>query len=232
MYKQKHLSSCYLKTGPHTDAHPRETDPNGLYSALQPWRIVWLGVRMAGYLAASARLDVHNSPELQSPEDGPGQPDADQRQRQDEARPASSRPDQRREMRSENQTSASEMRSEAATGRDQRTRSSDTRPAAADTASSRLSLFSLVQTTTLSSQAGGASFPLWPLASSLVGLIARFPGRPPLGRPMVGGATPTFLGGVRSGGVCGSAHLLTSGHVRNGVGSRKRGEGVLLLSLM
>ena len=42
-------------------------DLNGLYSALQPRRIVRLGVRTAGYLAASSRLDVHNFPELQSP---------------------------------------------------------------------------------------------------------------------------------------------------------------------
>ena len=27
----KHLTSSYLKTGPQTDAHPKETDPNGLY---------------------------------------------------------------------------------------------------------------------------------------------------------------------------------------------------------
>ena len=33
---------------------------------------------------------------------------------------------------------------------------------------------------------------------------------------MVGGATPTLLGGVPSGGVCGSAHLLTSGRMLNG----------------
>ena len=32
---------------------------------------------------------------------------------------------------------------------------------------------------------------------------------------MVGGATPTILGGVPIRGVCGSAYLLTSGHVRN-----------------
>ena len=31
---------------------------------------------VAGYLARSARLDVHPLPELRSPEDGPGQPDA------------------------------------------------------------------------------------------------------------------------------------------------------------
>jgi len=108
---------------------------------------------MAGYLAASARLDVHPLPELRSPEDGPGQPDADQRQRRDEARPASRRPDQRREMRSENQTSTrpASNRPENQTTRsscDQRSRpraraairSSDRRPAAADTTPSRLSL--------------------------------------------------------------------------------------------
>ena len=33
---------------------------------------------------------------------------------------------------------------------------------------------------------------------------------------MVGGATPTLLGGVPSGGVCVSAHLLTSGGGLNG----------------
>ena len=57
------------------------------------WRDVELrDENVAGYLAASAQLDIHNFPELQSPEDGPGQPDADQRR--DEARPASSRWDQ------------------------------------------------------------------------------------------------------------------------------------------
>ena len=53
---------------------------------------------MAGYLASSTQLAIHQFPELQSPEDGPGHPDADQCQRRDEARPASSRPDQCREM--------------------------------------------------------------------------------------------------------------------------------------
>ena len=36
---------------------------------------------------------------------------------------------------------------------------------------------------------------------------------------MVGGATPTLLGGVPIGGVCGSTYLLTSGHVHNGDGA-------------
>ena len=36
---------------------------------------------------------------------------------------------------------------------------------------------------------------------------------------MVGGATPTLLGGVPIGGICSSAYLLTSGHVRNGDGA-------------
>ena len=66
---------------------------------------------------------------------------------------------------------------------------------------------------------GGRGFFSWPLASSLVGPIARFPGRPPLDRPTVGGATPTLLGGVLIGSVCGSAHLLTFCHVRNGDGA-------------
>ena len=48
----------------HTHAHTKEMDPNGLYLALQPRRIVRLGVRTDGYLAASARLDVHPFPEL------------------------------------------------------------------------------------------------------------------------------------------------------------------------
>ena len=42
------------------------------------------------------------------------------------------------------------------------------------------------------------------------------PGSLPLERPTVGRATPTLLGGVPIGGVCGSAHHLTSGHVCNG----------------
>ena len=50
----------------------------------------------------------------------------------------------------------------------------------------------------------------------LAGTIARFPGHPPLDRRTVGGATPTLLSGVPSGGVCGSAHLLTSDRVLNG----------------
>ena len=66
---------------------------------------------------------------------------------------------------------------------------------------------------------GGRGFFSRPLASRLVGPIVRFPGHPPLDRPAVGGATPTPLGGVPSGGVCGSAHLLTSGHVPNGDGA-------------
>ena len=66
---------------------------------------------------------------------------------------------------------------------------------------------------------GGRGFFSRPLASRLVGPIALFPGRPPLDRPMVGGATPTPLGEVPSGGVRGSAHLLTFGHVRNGDGA-------------
>ena len=65
---------------------------------------------------------------------------------------------------------------------------------------------------------GGRGFYSWPLASSLVGPIARFTGRPPLDRPTVGGATPTLLGGVPIGSVCSSAYLLTSDHVRNGDG--------------
>ena len=32
---------------------------------------------VAGYLAAGVRLNVHSLPELRSPEDGQGQPDAD-----------------------------------------------------------------------------------------------------------------------------------------------------------
>ena len=46
----------------------------------------------------------------------------------------------------------------------------------------------------------------------------RFPGRLPLDRPTVGGATPTLLAGVLIRGVCSSAYLLTSGHVRYGYG--------------
>ena len=37
-------------------------------------------------------------------------------------------------------------------------------------------------------------------------------------RPTVGRATPTLLGGVPIGGVCSSAYLLTSSHVRKGDG--------------
>ena len=43
---------------------------------------------VAGYLATSPRLGVPPLPELRSPEDGPGPPDADQRQRRDVLRPA------------------------------------------------------------------------------------------------------------------------------------------------
>ena len=92
-------------------------DLNGLYSALQPRRIVRLGVRTAGYLAASARLDVHPLPELRSPEDGPGQPDADQRQRRDEARPASSRWDQTSVEQTREPDHALKLRSEVQTTR-------------------------------------------------------------------------------------------------------------------
>ena len=45
---------------------------------------------------------------------------------------------------------------------------------------------------------GGRGLFSWPLASSLVGPIARFPGRPPLDRPTVGGVTPTLLVESRS----------------------------------
>ena len=65
---------------------------------------------------------------------------------------------------------------------------------------------------------GGRGLFSWPLAS-LLGPIARFPGHPLLDRCTVGGATPTLLGGVPIGSVCGSAHLLTFGHVRNGDGA-------------
>ena len=123
---------------------------------------------------------------------GPDQHRADQRTRP-HARAVIREPDH-----------ALELRSEAATGDQQ-----------LPTPRRPVYLFSLVQTTTLFSQAGGASS-LWPLASSLVGLIVRFPGCPPLDMPTVGGATPTLLGGVPSGGVCDSAHLLTSGRVLNG----------------
>ena len=55
-----------------------------------------------------------------------------------------------------------------------------------------------------------------PPALSLVGTIVRFPRHPPLDRRTVGGATPTLLGRVPSGGICGSAHRLTSDRVCNG----------------
>ena len=58
-------------------------DPPGLYSALQPGRIVRLGVRTAGYLAASAWLVVHTFPEHQSPKDGPGQLNPEEARRGD-----------------------------------------------------------------------------------------------------------------------------------------------------
>ena len=67
---------------------------------------------------------------------------------------------------------------------------------------------------------GGRCLSSWPL-TSLVGPIARFPGCLPLDRPTVGGATPTLLGGVPIGGVCSSAYLLTSDHVRNGDGAER-----------
>ena len=81
MYKQKHLTILLDKTGPHTQR--KEMDPPGFYSALQPRRIVRLRVRMAGYLAASARLVVHPFPELRSPKDGPGQPNPEETRRGD-----------------------------------------------------------------------------------------------------------------------------------------------------
>uniref|UniRef100_A0A8C4NNA6 Uncharacterized protein n=1 Tax=Eptatretus burgeri TaxID=7764 RepID=A0A8C4NNA6_EPTBU len=40
--KKKALTQFYLKTGPHTDTHPKKWTPPGLYSALQPRRIVRL----------------------------------------------------------------------------------------------------------------------------------------------------------------------------------------------
>ena len=69
MYNKKPLTILLDKTGPHTDTHTqtKKWTPPGLYSAFQARKIVRLGVRMAGYLAASARLDVHTFPELQSP---------------------------------------------------------------------------------------------------------------------------------------------------------------------
>ena len=42
------------------------------------------------------------------------------------------------------------------------------------------------------------------------------PWPPSIGQAHGRWATPTLLGGVPSGGVCGSAHLLTSGRVLNG----------------
>ena len=85
MYKQKHLTILLDKTGPHTDTHTqrKEMDPPGLYSALQPRRIVRLGVRTVGYLAVSAQLVVHPFPELRSPKDGPGQPNPEEARRGD-----------------------------------------------------------------------------------------------------------------------------------------------------
>ena len=70
MYKQKHLTILLRQDRPtHRHTHPKKKmDTPGLYSALQLRRIVRLGVRTAGYLAASARLVVHTLSELQSPE--------------------------------------------------------------------------------------------------------------------------------------------------------------------
>ena len=84
----RHLNNSYLQMGPkdthtHTQIPQKKMDLNGLYSALQPRRIVWLGVRTAGYMAVSARLDVHPFPELQSPKDGPGQPNPEEARRGD-----------------------------------------------------------------------------------------------------------------------------------------------------
>jgi len=153
----KALNQLLLKEGStgHTHAHTKEMNLNGLYSALQPWRIVRLGVWMAGYLAASARGWTS------TPSQFSGRQKTDQGSQTQTSACDRMRPDQRRaDETSIQQTrepghASDEMRSEAATGRDQRTRSSDTRPAAADTTPSRLSLFSLIQTTTLSYQAGG-----------------------------------------------------------------------------
>ena len=50
-----------------------EMDPTGLYSAIQPRRIVLLGVSIAGYLAASGRLDAPFFSELRAPSSEPAQ---------------------------------------------------------------------------------------------------------------------------------------------------------------
>ena len=54
MYKNKALTQFYLTGQARTPK--KKWTPSGLYSALQPRRIVRLGVRTVGYLAASARL--------------------------------------------------------------------------------------------------------------------------------------------------------------------------------
>ena len=68
MYNKMHLTILLRQDRPaHRRTPKNKIDPPGLYSALQPRRIVQLGVRTAGYLAASARLVVHPFPELQLP---------------------------------------------------------------------------------------------------------------------------------------------------------------------
>ena len=162
--------------------------PPGLYSALQPRRIVRLGVRTAGYLAASARLVVHTFPELPSPI---------ARTRGAEPRGGETRwfplmrwstarcnvPDETPPMRGMQSAADPDRRTSRHTGRN---------------------LSTLVPTTTL--------FLFWReglllLATHL--LIGRtrhtIPWPSPLDKPTVVGATPTLLGGVPIGGVCSSA---------------------------
>ena len=66
----KALNQFLLKDGP-TDRHtPKRNGPKMVFIIPSARREVKLrDENMAGYLAASARLDVHHLPELWSPED-------------------------------------------------------------------------------------------------------------------------------------------------------------------